>query len=106
MTSKRGDRRSRSSVVCFGEVLWDCLPRGLFLGGAPANAGYHLAQQGLRVLPVTSVGKDFLGDEAVRRLEEWGADIRFVSRDRRRPTGTVRAVLDEPDDSAAVTLSK
>lgn len=82
-------------VVCFGEILWDCLPRGLFLGGAPANAGYHLARQGLRVLPVSAVGRDFLGDEALRRIDGWGGvDPRFVARLPRRPTGTVRAELD------------
>lgn len=91
---RRNDRRDVPGVVCFGEVLWDCLPRGLFLGGAPANAGYHLARQGLRVVPVSAVGGDFLGDEAIRRMEAWGADPRFVSRHRQRPTGTVRPVLD------------
>ncbi len=82
-------------VACFGEILWDCLPRGLFLGGAPANAGYHLAQQGLRVLPVSAVGRDFLGDEALRRIGGWGGvDTRFIARPARRPTGTVRAEID------------
>ena len=82
-------------VACFGEILWDCLPRGLFLGGAPANAGYHLAQQGLRVLPVSAVGRDFLGEEALRRIGGWGGvDTRFIARSARRPTGTVRAELD------------
>lgn len=85
----------RATVACFGEVLWDCLPRGLFLGGAPMNAAYHLARQGLRVVPVTAVGRDFLGDEARRRIESWGVETRFIGRDATRPTGTVRAVLDE-----------
>ena len=81
-------------VACFGEVLWDCLPRGLFLGGAPMNAAYHLSRQGLRVLPLTAVGKDFLGDEALRRLRSWGVDTRFVGQHDDRPTGTVSATLD------------
>lgn len=87
-------RRGRPAVVCFGEVLWDCLPRGLFLGGAPTNAAYHLARQGLHVMPVSAVGRDFLGDEALRRMAEWGLDRRFVARRGDRPTGTVRATLD------------
>ena len=82
------------TVVCFGEVLWDCLPRGLFLGGAPINGAYHLAQQGLHVLPVTAVGADFLGDEVRRRVEGWGVDARFVQRRTDRPTGTVSATVD------------
>ncbi len=85
---------SKPTVVCFGEVLWDCLPRGLFLGGAPVNGAYHLAQQGLNVLPVTAVGADFLGDEARRRIEAWGVDARFVQRCADRPTGTVSATVD------------
>lgn len=82
------------AVVCFGEVLWDCLPRGLFLGGAPINAAYHLSKQGLQVLPVTAVGRDFLGDEVVRRVQGWGIDGRFIGRRRDFPTGTVSAKLD------------
>lgn len=82
------------TVLCFGEVLWDCLPRGLFLGGAPINAAYHLSQQGLRVVPVTAVGRDFLGDEVRRRVGAWDVDDRFITQDQTKPTGTVRAVLD------------
>src|SRR5687768_13404300 len=82
------------TVVCFGEVLWDCLPKGLFLGGAPINASYHLAKQGLNVMPVTAVGRDFLGDEAIRRIADWGVDERFIARDAVHATGTVSATLD------------
>ena len=86
--------RRPAAVACFGEILWDCLPRGLFLGGAPINAAYHVARQGLRVLPVSAVGRDFLGDEARRRVAGWGLDVRFIARLRRWPTGTVRANVD------------
>ena len=88
------DRVSAPTVACFGELLWDCLPRGLFLGGAPINAACHLHRQGLRVLPVSAVGRDFLGDEALRRVAGWGLDPRFIARDRAHPTGTVAATLD------------
>lgn len=91
---KTGPQKSHPTVACFGELLWDCLPRGLFLGGAPINAAYHLAQQGLDVIPITAVGRDFLGDEARRRIESWGLDLAFVGRHPARPTGTVRAQLD------------
>ena len=87
-------RKPSTAVACFCEVLWDCLPRGLFLGGAPINAAYHLAKQGLEVLPITAVGRDFLGDEVLRRVENWGVDTRFIGRDRSHPTGTVSATLD------------
>lgn len=87
-------KRVRPTVVCFGEVLWDCLPKGLFLGGAPINAAYHLAKHGLHVLPVTAVGHDFLGEEVLRRVENWGLDTKFVGRDSAHPTGVVTATLD------------
>lgn len=82
------------SVACFGEVLWDILPRGLFLGGAPLNVAYHLTRLGVRALPISAVGRDFLGDEALARIAAWPADTSLVTRLRRRPTGVVRATLD------------
>ncbi|MEO7415118.1 MAG: PfkB family carbohydrate kinase [Opitutaceae bacterium] len=82
------------TVACFGEALWDILPRGLFLGGAPLNAAYHLSRHGLNALPISAVGKDFLGTEALRRMHGWELDTRFIGRLAGRPTGTVRAALD------------
>ncbi|MEO6569538.1 MAG: PfkB family carbohydrate kinase [Opitutaceae bacterium] len=64
------------------------------MGGAPLNAAYHLSRHGLKALPVSAVGKDFLGTEALRRMPGWEVDARFVGRLAGRPTGTVRASLD------------
>ena len=86
-------------VLCFGEVLWDCLPRGLFPGGAPINVAYHLQKLGLTAYPVTAVGADFLGHELIRRLEHWGLDTRFVNILPDKQTGVVRAHI-QPDGSA------
>lgn len=52
-----------SEVVCFGEVLWDVLPHGRFLGGAPLNVAYHLAHLGYTPRLVSAFGNDPLGDE-------------------------------------------
>ncbi len=82
------------AVVCFGEILWDVLPRGIFLGGAPLNVAYHLSRQGVTPRMVSAVGRDFLGDEAVRRIEGWGIDTAGIARLKARPTGIVRATLD------------
>lgn len=82
------------SVACFGESLWDLLPRGLFLGGAPLNVSYHLSRNGARALPISAVGRDFLGAEALRRIAQWALDSRFINRDTTLPTGTVQATLD------------
>jgi fructokinase len=83
------------TIACFGEALWDVLPRGMFLGGAPLNTAYHLSRQGVRAVPVTALGCDFLGDEIVRRLAAWKIDRRGVAQLPGVPTGTVRASLDE-----------
>jgi fructokinase len=83
----------RPAVVCFGEALWDVLPRGLFLGGAPLNVAYHLSRQGVAAAIVTAVGRDFLGDEVRRRVAAWDLEWAGVGRSR-RPTGVVRARLD------------
>ncbi|MDQ5980990.1 MAG: fructokinase [Verrucomicrobiota bacterium] len=84
----------RPTVVCFGEILWDFLPRGAFPGGAPCNVGYHLHRLGLRAHLVSGVGQDLLGDDLLRRLRDWGLETEGVTRHRGRPTGQVRAVLD------------
>lgn len=83
-----------------GEVLWDSLPLGLFLGGAPFNVGYHCHQLGRPVRVASRVGDDVLGDE-VRRRSRWkGVDDRLIQEDAELDTGLVRIELDaggEPD---------
>ena len=78
-------------VLCFGEILWDCLPRGLFPGGAPLNVAYHLQKLRLTAKPVTAVLSEFLWQELVRRLEQWGLDSRFVNVLPDKQTGVLRA---------------
>lgn len=85
---------SARSVACFGEALWDVLPRGIFLGGAPLNVAYHLSRHGIRSLPISAVGRDFLGTEILRRVTGWNIDSRFISTLPNRPTGTVTVELD------------
>lgn len=88
------------SVATYGEALWDVLPKGIFLGGAPVNVAYHLSRHGVDPVPITAVGDDFLGDEFIRRLEGWGIDVGGVTQLRRRPTGTVRAILDDTGNAS------
>jgi fructokinase len=80
-----------ASVLCFGEILWDFLPDGLYPGGAPFNVAYHLHQLGQPAQVVSAVGRDLLGDELLLRLQHWGLPIDGVARDADRPTGFVRA---------------
>lgn len=76
-------------IICYGEVLWDCLPRGLFLGGAPCNVAYHLTRHGAGAAVVSAVGDDFLGREILKRAAGWGIDTRFLAMINYLPTGTV-----------------
>lgn len=85
-------------ILCVGEILWDALPDGLFLGGAPFNVACHLRALGEEVAFVSRVGDDRLGDEALRRLRARGLDDGLMQVDDQLPTGFVRVALDAPDD--------
>jgi fructokinase len=80
-------------VVGIGEVLWDLLPVGRQLGGAPANFAYHAQALGARASVVTRVGRDALGEEIVTRLRELGLADELVQRDAAFPTGCVSVTL-------------
>ena len=58
----------RGEILCMGELLWDSLPAGLFLGGAPFNVAAHLNSLGLAVGMLSRVGRDRLGAEAIDRV--------------------------------------
>ncbi|HVG39254.1 MAG TPA: PfkB family carbohydrate kinase [Pyrinomonadaceae bacterium] len=81
------------TVLCFGEVLWDCLPEGMYAGGAPLNVAYHLRRQGLDALPVTAVGRDELGARLRQLMGEWGMGTNYVGVDEDHPTGVVQVTL-------------
>ena len=79
-------------VIGIGEALWDMLPEGKKLGGAPANFAYHASQFGLEGLAVSAIGQDKLGEEIVEALEEHHLPYHL---DRvEYPTGTVQVTLD------------
>ena len=59
-------------VVGMGEALWDVLPEGKKLGGAPANFAYHVSQFGLDSRVVSAVGDDKLGTEILDNFREKG----------------------------------
>lgn len=77
-------------IVCFGEILWDSLPEGLFPGGAPFNVAFHLRQLGANPVLVSAVGRDWPGDELIRRLKTTGIPTSAIARNE-RPTGHVQA---------------
>lgn len=80
-------------IVGIGEVLWDCLPGGRKLGGAPANFAYHASQCGFDGCVVSAVGEDELGAEALSIFADKG--LNFEIAEVPFPTGTVLITLDE-----------
>ena len=79
-------------VIGLGEALWDMLPEGKKLGGAPANFAYHARQFGEEGLAVSAIGHDALGEELVGQLEEHGLPYHLARVE--YPTGTVQVSLD------------
>ena len=57
-------------IIGMGEALWDCLPEGRKIGGAPANFAYHVGQFGFRSLAVSAIGDDQLGREIKEKFEK------------------------------------
>ena len=80
-------------VVGMGEALWDMLPEGRKLGGAPANFAYHVSQFGLDTRVVSAVGDDELGNEILANFAEKQLECQIEKV--AYPTGTVQVTLDE-----------
>ena len=76
-------------LVGIGEVLWDLLPGGRQLGGAPANFTYHARALGADARLISRIGDDDLGREALDRLTKLGVPTDCIEVDRALPTGTV-----------------
>ncbi len=79
-------------IIGLGEVLYDVLPEGAKLGGAPANFAYHASQFGFDAMAVSAVGNDALGDLALKTFDENG--LKYIIPRVPYPTGTVNISLD------------
>ena len=79
-------------VVGMGEALWDVLPEGKKIGGAPANFAYHVSQFGLPSRVVSAVGNDPLGREIVENFTSKG--LNHLIEEVPYPTGTVQIEID------------
>ena len=80
-------------IVGLGEALWDCLPEGRKIGGAPANFAFHASQFGNEAWVVSAIGNDELADETLEALSKNGLRLEMPRVD--FPTGMVNVVLDE-----------
>lgn len=81
-------------VVCFGEVLWDIVRGSEKIGGALFNVAAHLADLGLPVSLITSVGEDARGRAALAAMHRRGIDTALVGVTNQAPTGCVDVTLD------------
>lgn len=80
-------------IVGMGEALWDVLPEGKKIGGAPANFAYHVSQFGFNSRVVSAVGDDKLGNEILDNFSE--KNLNFLIEKVPYPTGTVQVDLDD-----------
>lgn len=78
-------------IVGIGELLWDLLPDGKILGGAPVNFAYHASQLGAVGVAISSVGNDELGQEILDSVNQKGI-VNCISVNN-HPTGTVGVIL-------------
>ena len=80
-----------SYIVGLGEILFDCLPTGKKLGGAPANFAYNVSQLGFNGIAVSAIGKDPDGNHIQQLLsqQDFKTHLEIVD----YPTGTVQVSL-------------
>ena len=83
-------------ILAFGETLWDMLPRGAVLGGAPFNFCYRAIELGAQTAIITCVGDDELGANAAAALKKLGLNAPQV--DPKLPTGTVGVYFDKSNE--------
>ena len=79
-------------IVGIGEILWDMLPEGKQLGGAPANFAFHASQAGMHGIVLSAIGFDSLGAETYDMLVKLDLDNILIDSD--LPTSTVNVAID------------
>ena len=82
-------------IVGIGEILWDMLPSGKVIGGAPANFAYHAQELGESSVVVSCVGNDELGREIISSLGSMYMSTEFLYVDNTHPTGVVSANINK-----------
>jgi len=92
--------RPSTLTVGLGELIWDYLPNGKQLGGAPTNFAYVSRLLGHESIVASRIGKDDLGREALERLSALGVSTDYLQVDPEHPTGTVRVRLDEQGEAS------
>ncbi|MGF7230489.1 carbohydrate kinase family protein [Arachidicoccus sp.] len=83
--------QKKHPVICFGECLWDILPSGKMVGGAPMNVAYHLQKLEKNPAVISRIGYDELGNELIKSFEEKNVCTEYFQVDYDVPTSTVKA---------------
>ena len=86
--------KNTALMVGLGEVLWDLLPQGKVLGGAPANFAYMANMLGNEGIIASRIGSDSLGSEAGEFLAELGLATDYLQLDEQHETGTAEVATD------------
>ena len=81
-------------VVCIGEILWDSLPKGMYLGGAPFNVAVNLNNLGIDVSIISAVGNDTLGKRTIDSVKQKGIDTSNIQINEYE-TGLVEVAVNE-----------
>ncbi len=89
------DLYKKFRIAAFGEVLWDLLPDASLLGGAPFNFTYRINSLGNEGLMISAIGKDTLGEKALKTISELQISDRYIQINQDYPTGTVNVFFDE-----------
>lgn len=82
-------------VVCFGEVLWDMLPKGKKLGGAPLNVALRMKSFGYSINVISSIGKDTSGNDILTQMKTYNASIANIQVSQNYGTSKVLVTLND-----------
>jgi len=82
------------NIIGLGEVLWDVLPTGKMLGGAPTNFAYYVNNFDHNGIVASRIGNDLMGKEILLRMERLGLDSKYIQIDKNHQTGIVDVDFD------------
>lgn len=81
------------NIVAIGEVLWDLLPSGARVGGAPGNLAFHAKQLGANATMISRIGNDERGRDLIAFYKSKNIETDLIAIDDQHPTGTVEVAL-------------
>ncbi|GAB5409585.1 MAG: carbohydrate kinase [Balneolaceae bacterium] len=85
---------AKKKIICLGEILWDALPKGIYLGGSPLNVALNLDNLGIDSKIVSAVGKDRLGRLALKSIEQKSLKSELIQLNN-YPTSLAEVEIDE-----------